>query len=128
MADSFPDLGGNFCVGWSGWYGYSQSVIDELKIFDKVKSDSEILADFNENFPNNNHPVITLTGSPSIVVPLGNQYRDDGATANDADPLGHSPDGLLQRAARPPFSTATPCPAWPLRMRSILWKMLVALL
>lgn len=45
-ADSRPNPNGSMCVGWSGWYGYSQSQVDELKIFDFAKSDAEIRDDY----------------------------------------------------------------------------------
>jgi len=47
--DSYPNPTGNFYVGWCGWYGYSQSLIDELKIFDYAKSNEEIKNDFGGN-------------------------------------------------------------------------------
>lgn len=50
-SDSFPDLSENFCVGWCGWYGFSESSFDELKIFDYVKSDSEIIDTYESYFP-----------------------------------------------------------------------------
>ncbi|MFH1290835.1 MAG: LamG-like jellyroll fold domain-containing protein [Nanoarchaeota archaeon] len=37
-----------FCVGWNGWYGYSDSFFDEFKIFDYVKSDEEVMDDYLE--------------------------------------------------------------------------------
>jgi len=47
-ANSFPNLTKEFCVGWSGWYGYSESYIDEFKIFSYAKSDDEINDDYLE--------------------------------------------------------------------------------
>lgn len=49
--DSFPDLSGEFCVGWNGWYGYSESVFDEFQIYGRAKSDEEIAADFHADTP-----------------------------------------------------------------------------
>ncbi|MFA6088734.1 MAG: NosD domain-containing protein [Candidatus Woesearchaeota archaeon] len=37
-----------FCIGWTGWYGYSNSIIDEVKIYNYVKSDSQIKNDYSE--------------------------------------------------------------------------------
>jgi hypothetical protein len=31
-----------FCIGWSGWYGYSESQFDELKIYDYAMSNNQI--------------------------------------------------------------------------------------
>lgn len=44
--NSFPNLSKNFCVGWNGWYGYSESIIDEFKIFNYAKSNQEIYEDY----------------------------------------------------------------------------------
>ncbi len=35
-----------FCVGYSGWYGYSESIMDEFKIFNYAKSNEEIEQDY----------------------------------------------------------------------------------
>lgn len=78
--DSRPNPSGNFCLGWSGWYGWSQSQFDELKIFDYAKSDDEIRRDFS---PTQDVPVIRLNGARSVVVKLGEAYADPGATAAD---------------------------------------------
>lgn len=82
--NSFPDLNGNFCIGWCGWYGYSESVFDEFKIFDYVKSDAEIFADYIAYFPERCRPVISLLGDDAVVVSTGGQYVDEGATAYDS--------------------------------------------
>lgn len=37
-----------FCIGFGGWYGYSRSVFDEVRIYDNVRTNSEILADYEE--------------------------------------------------------------------------------
>jgi hypothetical protein len=52
-SDFNPNLAGNFCVGWTGYYGYSISIIDELKIFDYTKTNSEINEDYLEYKQNN---------------------------------------------------------------------------
>ena len=46
--DSYPNETGNFYMGWTYWYGYSNSYFDEFKIYDYAKSDNEILNDFRE--------------------------------------------------------------------------------
>ncbi|MBD3164115.1 hypothetical protein GF323_02870 [Candidatus Woesearchaeota archaeon] len=48
-SNSFPNENGNFYIGWCGWYGYSQSLMDEVKIYDYVKSDDEIRDAYNEH-------------------------------------------------------------------------------
>lgn len=72
-----------FCVGWCGWYGYSQSQIDELNIYDYAKSDDEIAEYYQLNFSDGNAPEITITGNASVVLGIGSQYVDAGATAID---------------------------------------------
>jgi hypothetical protein len=49
---SSPDLDGDFCVGWCGYYGSSDSYFDEFKIFNYTKSDAEILDACEGYFPN----------------------------------------------------------------------------
>ena len=49
--DSFPDLSGEICIGWSGWYGYAESAFDELQIYDHARSDAEIEAAFRNAAP-----------------------------------------------------------------------------
>lgn len=81
--NSFPNPEGNFCVGWCGWYGYSQSFFDEFKIFDFVKNESEMLDDYENYFPERSRPTITLLGKDSVIISIGAQYSDEGATAHD---------------------------------------------
>ena len=86
-SDSFPNLGGNFCVGWCGWYGYSESSFDEFKIFDYAKSDAEIIDTYASYFPERvkKRPTITILGAPSVVIGIGAPYSDEGATAYDEE-------------------------------------------
>jgi len=83
-SNSFPDLNGEFCIGWSGWYGYSESSMDEFKIFDYVKSDADILVDYESSSPYL-RPIISLLGENSVVLGIGTQYFDEGATAYDKE-------------------------------------------
>ncbi|KYK27273.1 hypothetical protein AYK26_04010 [Euryarchaeota archaeon SM23-78] len=46
IINSYPDLSQDFCVGWNRWYGYSESLFDELKIFEYAKSNQEIHEDY----------------------------------------------------------------------------------
>jgi hypothetical protein len=36
----------SFCVGWNKYYGYSNALFDELKLYDYVKSDTQIIQDY----------------------------------------------------------------------------------
>jgi hypothetical protein len=81
--NSFPNPQGTFYAGWCGWYGYSQSALDEFKIFDYVKSNEQIRDSFESYFPEKSRPMITLLGENTIVLGVGVQYSDKGATASD---------------------------------------------
>ena len=50
---SYPETDGDddFWIGWCGWYGYSQSMIDEFKVFDYAKSNQEIYEDYLAEVP-----------------------------------------------------------------------------
>ena len=54
----------SFCIGWSGWYGYSNSIFDELEMFDYVKTDNEIKQDYNELVGNLLSPKECLRSKP----------------------------------------------------------------
>ena len=81
--DSHPNLSGEFCIGWSGWYGPSESTIDELRIWDYAKSDAEISSDFFSTGPDKVRPVITMNGSRTMVLEIGATYDELGASAAD---------------------------------------------
>jgi parallel beta-helix repeat protein len=42
ICNFFPDLNGTFRLGWTGYYDYMNGYLDEFKIFDYARSDSEI--------------------------------------------------------------------------------------
>jgi parallel beta-helix repeat protein len=44
--NSFPNMSKEFCLGWCGWYGYSESIMDEVKIYNYAKSNQEIIDDY----------------------------------------------------------------------------------
>ncbi len=46
QCNSYPNMEEDFCLGWCGWYGHSESVMDEVKIYNYVKSDEEIMEDY----------------------------------------------------------------------------------
>jgi len=79
-----PNPDGSFCVGWTGWYGYSQSRIDELKIYDYVKSNQAILNTFNSNTPYDDAPpVIDLAGINTQTLNIGDAYVSQPVAARD---------------------------------------------
>lgn len=51
--NSYPETDGDddFWVGWTYWYGHSESVIDEFKIFDYSKSNQQIYEDYLASVP-----------------------------------------------------------------------------
>jgi hypothetical protein len=95
---SYPNENGVFNVGWCGWYGYSQSVIDEFRIYNYAKSDEEIKNDYygqhswdrkpcNRTKPDSTGPVkVNCTGlyvndEPFTVKGVGYQPIPIGKTA-----------------------------------------------
>ncbi|MCK5342846.1 MAG: hypothetical protein KAR20_05550, partial [Candidatus Heimdallarchaeota archaeon] len=66
--NSYPNQNGDFCVGWSGWYGSSESAFDELSIFDYVMSDEEIIDRYQGQ---TDRPVIELIGKRSYTINIG---------------------------------------------------------
>lgn len=103
--DSYPETDGegDFWVGWCWWrwYRYSESIIDEFKIFDYPKSNQEIYEDYLEAVPledqtpkpcirekpDSTGPVVltceglTVHGEPFTVKGIGYQPIPIGLTA-----------------------------------------------
>jgi len=80
---SFPDPNGKFWVGWTGWYSYSQSKIDELKIYDYVKTDQEILDAYSLLY-DRTKPVIDLLGVNTQTLNIGDTYVAQPFIATDS--------------------------------------------
>jgi len=71
--DSYPETDGeeSFWIGWCGWYGHSQSIIDEFKIFDYSKSNQEIYEDYlTEVPPDDRTPKPCMRGKPDSTGPV----------------------------------------------------------
>lgn len=105
--DSYPETDGedDFWIGWCGWYGHSESMIDEFKIFDYAKSDQEIYDDYLalvpaedrtlkpcvREKPDSTGPVVltcdglTVLGEPFIIKGVGYQPIPIGSTAESRD-------------------------------------------
>ncbi|MDH5327114.1 MAG: DUF5011 domain-containing protein [Gammaproteobacteria bacterium] len=84
VSGSNPNPAGNFCVGWVGWYGFSRSQIDELKVYDYVKTDLAILEYFNGNTPyDETVPVIDLNGINTQILQIGQPYVLQPVCATD---------------------------------------------
>lgn len=45
IANSYPSSA-TFCVGYTGWYGYSRSSIDDVKMYNYSRSDAQIMSDY----------------------------------------------------------------------------------
>jgi len=79
IGNSFPVLDGDFYVGWCGYYQYSESTIDEFKIFDYVKNDEAIRRDYEYSkrrlFNNTFYPGWNL-----VSFPL--DFKDDRSLAS----------------------------------------------
>ncbi len=74
-SNSTPNPNGSFVVGWTGYYGFSQSVIDELKVYDYVKNNQEIANTYTQDSPyDNTKPVIDLMGVNTQTLNIGETY------------------------------------------------------
>jgi len=66
-SDFHPDLSKTFTVGWCGWYGYSKSMIDEVKIYNYSRTSSQILNEYNALIKANIPPIKSYWPAQDVV-------------------------------------------------------------